>query len=384
MTIQRFMVAALCALGPLTCVAHGGNINGEATYVSFSVPGALGTYPMGINASMTVTGYYYVSPTVARGFLREADGTITTFDVAGGIWTQPEGINATGNITGFYELVAGVPRGFLRYADGRIVTFDPPPSQKGVPLQAQPVSINDFDEIAGTYPYSSILCSICGPSQPKPAAFTRSREGVFYTIPVPFSDYFPGLASLQAAAINASGAVVGFLAGYEPVNSGFVAHPDGYWAEFFVPQTLFCGIGQETIPEGINAGGIIAGWYANCNTENNIGGFVRSPEGNLTLFQPPGTILTPPLSQFLLFGESLTAPHWVSIDQAGDITGSYTDTAGVQHGFVRNPYGTMTSFDPPEGKQTTATSISDGGAIAGFYQYNAGGGPPVGFIRVPQ
>jgi hypothetical protein len=31
MMIPRFPVAALCALGPLTCVAHGGNINGEAT-----------------------------------------------------------------------------------------------------------------------------------------------------------------------------------------------------------------------------------------------------------------------------------------------------------------------------------------------------------------
>jgi hypothetical protein len=63
-------------------------------------------------------------------------------------------------------------------------------------------------------------------------------------------------------------------------------------------------------------------------------------------------------------------------------TGSYTDAAGSQHAFVRNPYGIITSFDPPEGKQTTATTISDGGAVAGFYHYKAGG-PPVGFIRVP-
>ncbi len=56
-----------------------------------------------INASMEVTGYYYVSPTAARGFLREEDGTITTFDVAGTIWTQPEGINAAGDITGFFQ-----------------------------------------------------------------------------------------------------------------------------------------------------------------------------------------------------------------------------------------------------------------------------------------
>jgi hypothetical protein len=35
-----------------------------STLVSFLLPGALGTYPMSINASMTVTGYYYVTPTV--------------------------------------------------------------------------------------------------------------------------------------------------------------------------------------------------------------------------------------------------------------------------------------------------------------------------------
>jgi hypothetical protein len=98
---------------------------------------------------------------------------------------------------------------------------------------------------------------------------------------------------------------------------------------------------------------------------------------------PPGTIVTSLVPHQVLGGVPLTTPHRLSINQAGDITGSYTDTAGVQHGFVRNPYGTLTSFDPPEGEQTTATSINDTGAIAGFYHYHAGGGPPVGFIRVP-
>jgi hypothetical protein len=40
----------------------------------------------------------------------------------------------------------------------------------------------------------------------------------------------------------------------------------------------------------------------------------------------------------------------------------------------------ITSFDPPEGNQGTASSINDGGAIAGFYHYRAGGQPPVGLI----
>ena len=107
--------------------------------------------------------------------------------------------------------------------------------------------------------------------------------------------------------------------------------------------------------------------------------FVMSPDGVFTVFAAPWALLAS-----LSFGFMSTAPHWISIDQAGDITGSYTDAAGVQHGFVRNPYGTITSFDPPEGNQTTATSINDGAAIAGFYHYRAGAGPPVGFIRVSQ
>jgi Chitobiase/beta-hexosaminidase C-terminal domain/Glycosyl hydrolases family 16 len=369
--IPHSIFVALCVLGSLTFVAQGEDINGEAAYISFSVPGALGIYPMSINNSMEVTGYYNVTATVARGFLREPDGTITTFDVGGALWTEPEGINAAGNITGFYELVAGVPQGFLRYADGRIITFDPPPAQTGTPLEAQPVSISDFDGIAGNFPYPASL----------PSAFTRSRAGVFTTIQVPYDVW------TVATAINASGSVVGYFKG-ERGYTGFVAHPDGYWAEIAVPGDSRCPEGP--FPDGINAAGTVAGWSFNYSytpngacTLENTSGFVMSPEGELTLFQSPGTILTLALPGFTVQGFPLTVPHLISIDEAGDIAGSYTDAAGVQHGFVRNPYGTITSFDPPESKQTTATSINDGGAITGFYHYNAGGGPSVGFIRVP-
>ena len=209
--IPRFMVAALCVLGPLTCAAHGGNINGEATYISFSVPGSLGTYPMSINNSMTVTGYYYVTPTQTRGFVRDADGTITTFDVdvAGVVWIEPESINARGDITGFYELAAtppqppyGVtgnqPQGFLRYADGRVIQFDPPQVISTSPMEvfppeAQPVGINDFDDIAGNYGFFS-----------RPSVFTRSAAGV-YDAGISFD------RATWATGINWAGSVVGLL-----------------------------------------------------------------------------------------------------------------------------------------------------------------------------
>jgi hypothetical protein len=194
---------------------------------------------------------------------------------------------------------------------------------------------------------------------------------------------YPYDQAAEATAINASGSVVGYSV-TPGAGVGFVAHPDGCWAEVAIlPANLECV--SQTIPESINAAGTIAGWYTTnyyklsyCQTENTVG-FVMSPDGEFTLFQLPGTIPPLPENGLPLISDS---PDRISIDQAGDITGSYTDAAGVQHGFVRNPYGTITSFDPPEGKQTAATTISDGGAVAGFYHYKASG-PPVGFIRVP-
>jgi hypothetical protein len=331
--IPRLLVAALCVLGPLTCDAHGVDINGEATYISFSVPGALGTYPMSINASMTVTGYYYVTPNIERGFLREADGTIDTFDVAGGNGTQPEGINAAGNITGFYYGGAGgTPRGFLRYANGRITTLDFYPAD---PLFAVlPLSVNDFDEVAGLWDAKFS------------EAFTRSGAGVMTILEPPY----PYDQAAEATALNESGSVVGYSV-TPGAGVGFVAHPDGYWAEIAILPA-----NPECVPESINAAGRYTTNYYNlphCQPENT-GGFVMSPDGEFTLFQLPGTIPPLPENGLPLVSDS---PDRISIDQAGDITGSYTDAAGVQHGFVRNPYGTISSFDPPEGNQTTATSI---------------------------
>jgi hypothetical protein len=365
--IPRFMLAALCLFVPLTCIAHGGNINGEATYISFSVPGATGTYAMSINSSMQVTGYYTTSPQAVHGFLREADGTILTINVPGADSTQPESINAAGDIAGRASLL-----GFLRYADGRIVTFGKDPASY---IGTEPASINDFDEIAGTYTWRS------------PSAFTRSRAGVIDNIPASTPD-----GSSYATAINASGVVVGFQCCTGPNDfltafTGFVAHTDGYRAEISVPGNPACA--NQTIPIAINAGGSIAGLYTSnysgqpaCSAPNT-GGFVISPTGELTLFQSPGTM---PMLHDLADSQGQIqdeVPHWISMDEAGDITGWYVDPAGAVHGFVRNPYGTITSFDPPEGKETFPTSINNGGWIAGYYTYRAGG-ETASFIRVPQ
>jgi hypothetical protein len=378
--IRPFLVAAiLCVLSPLFCVAQEPAVSSEVSYVSFEIPGALGTYPMSINNSMAVAGYYYASFTVTRGFLRDPDGAITTFDVPGGFWTEPESINAAGEITGFYEVVSGIPQGFVRYPNGHMVTFDPPGFRLNPP-QAQPVSVNDFGVIAGNYPFPLVATD----------GFTRSAAGEFTSFGFgDGADY-----ATTVTGLNASGTTVGFFVQNFPGFVSFLQHPDGFSTQFFVPVNGGGDGHEATIAESINADGVIAGWYTACAdpcATITTGGFVRSPQGVFTLFTPPGSIVTSPRTGYASEtgspapeSESLSAPHRLSINFAGTISGSYKDIEGAQHGFVRNPYGTITSFDPPRGGQTTATSINDSGVIAGSYFYDWNTQIAQGFLRLPK
>jgi hypothetical protein len=363
---------------PLYSPAQEPTESGEASYLSFEVPGALGTFPMSINNSMAVTGYYLVSPKVARAFLRDAGGAITTFSVRDGVWTEPESINAAGDITGFYEVTSGAPHGFERYADGRIITFDPPCETIGPCDLSIPVSINAFGEIAGNYPYLAADAA---------AGFTRSPADVFSTIRFSLgADY-----ATIVTGLNSNGTTVGYCYSCYTDNgsNSFLLDPDGFSVQFSVPFDEEIG-SEITKAEDINADGMIAGWYFVCPREcatQSTGGFVRSRQGVFTLFNPPGTIEAPPSAGLFQGNPGDPVPsagRSLFINQEGSIGGSYADSAGAQHGFVRNPYGTITSFDPPRGRQTTATSINDSGIITGSFYYAWDSQTAHGFLRLPQ
>jgi hypothetical protein len=100
----------------------------------------------------------------------------------------------------------------------------------------------------------------------------------------------------------------------------------------------------------INAKGAITGYY--CTSFTPAGacvahGFLRRPGGTIISFDVPGS----------------TGTLSFSINDMGAITGSYTSANGRQFGFVRDPHGKFTSFDP--GFNTSATSINNEGAITG-------------------
>src|SRR5437762_1437349 len=107
-----------------------------------------------------------------------------------------------------------------------------------------------------------------------------------------------------------------------------------------------------TFPSSINDAGEITGSYGTSDGANH--GIVRDASGTFTSFDShPGA-----------FNDT----HPTSINPRGEITGSYRISFGVFHGFVRDASGTITSFDPPGSRWTEPTSINPAGEITGWYR----------------
>jgi hypothetical protein len=74
------------------------------TFITFDVPGAISTGPIGINPAGTITGSYADASLIDHSFVRAPNGTITTFDPPGSVFKSPTAINPAGIITGGFSM----------------------------------------------------------------------------------------------------------------------------------------------------------------------------------------------------------------------------------------------------------------------------------------
>lgn len=166
-----------------------------------------------------------------------------------------------------------------------------------------------------------------------PEAGTNSEQGTF------------GLE------INDNGDVAGYFIDPSGIVHGFI---DSAGTITVVDVPVNGNLG--TVIEAIDASGDTAGYYY--DSQSNQHSFARSSNGTITTFDPPNS-----------------TSGAQSINDSGTVAGGFVDANGA-HGYLRAPDGTFTTFDPT-GDATQVRivipyQINASGAVAGTYFDSAG------------
>ncbi len=235
-----------------------------------------------------------------------------------------------------------------------ITTIDPPNSTFTI---AQ--AINPVGQIVGYYLDGSGIHGFLRQPSGAITSFNVSRDGF--------------QLGTFVTAINPAGQITGYYDTLFFTTHSFLRQPDGTITLFFVnsdstastalgsaPLSFFTGDGDA--PVGINQAGQIAGVWGNARYRS----FLRQRDGTVTTF---GVI--PEMG--------IESTQAQAINSTGQITGSY-NAGNASVGFLRQPNGTIITFNPPGSSGTIATAINSTGQITGSY-YD--GSVSHGFLRQP-
>jgi hypothetical protein len=262
--------------------------------------------------------------------------TYITFDVSGTFHdTRPTSINLNGTVTGNWAPgdIHNRALGFVRDPRGAITTFNVGTGS------TYPTSINNKGAITG---------SVVAAGGNESEGFVRAPDGTITTFVA------PGANLTYAQAINAEGTITGNYGVANGASHGFVRHPDLMISSFDASGS------GDTYPTCINERGVVAGYYLDPTGQH---GFVREPGGKIIPFDGPGS-----------------KTQVTGINVHGTITGYYqpASTGAGAFGFVRDPVGHFTSFDPSV--VTEPHSINANGTVTGQF---ARPSPFAGFVRTP-
>ncbi len=328
------------------------------SFQSLDVPSAASTWPIGINNSGQVAGYYDdnadYNANRTHGFVYSR-GTFTTLDPPGATYTMVTSINNSGQVVGHYS-DDNKGHGFV-YDDGAFTTLDVPGGIPNYTRNTSLSSINDSGQVVGDY-YDI-------PNDP-PGTRLILRHGFMYSNGAFIMLEVPGSSSTSPTSINASGQVAG---SYYAGGSDGYAHSHGFVYSNGTFTTLDVAGATHTNAGNINASGQVIGTYVLDNPlgSNVYYGFVYS-KGTFTTLDAVGATST-------------SLPYFTSpqgINTSGQVVGQYLSSAEF-HGFLYSN-GVFTTLDVPGAQYTYPRSINDNGQVTGSY-YD--GSNTHGFIATP-
>jgi hypothetical protein len=308
-----------------------------------------GTFALVVDLKGDVAGYYIDSNGFFHGFVRNAAGGIMTVDVPanGSLGTVIDAIDSAGDTTGYYLDSQNTEHSFLRSSGGTITTFDPPNSNPGSVAK----SINDSGTVAGGFLDANGAHGYLRAPDGTFTTFDPTGSGTQIQIVIPYQ-------------VNASGTVAGTYIDTNGVYHGFLRGPSGSITILDAPGAGTSDTeGTELL--GMNASGAVAGGIS-VGTVNGVVGtshsLVLATDGTYTIFDPPQSGAHSSLAE--------------AINDSGVVVGIYRDANLVRHGYLRQPDGTIVSFDDPDAAQlpvsatdlgTEPRSINSNGAVVGFY-----------------
>lgn len=237
-------------------------------------------------------------------------------------------INDVGVIAGLIRDGNDVRHGYLREPDGRFTVFDHPDAGNGPGQGTRVGGLNALGAVAGTYRDANDI------DRP----YLRNPDGTFAGINLPSG--FGG----NGDAVNLTGTLVGNLVilvdptAVLPPFHGFLRSPDGIMTIFDPPGSVMTEIPSS---RAINDFGAVTGDFWTCSPDFSacsVHGFVRMPDGSYRLIDVAGAGPDG-------FSGQGTFPQGIS--DLGEVSGSYVDANSISHGFVRSAGGAITTFDVP-------------------------------------
>jgi hypothetical protein len=212
------------------------------------------------------------------------------------------------------------------------------------------LGVNDFDEIAGYH----------GSGTPATKHPNRGFTVAPFSGPTFRPENYPGSQQTEVTGVNDEGTTVGTFASKAGARFGFMLRARKYIRVAF-PGTTSNPPVNELL--GLNNHSMAAGFYEDASKVRHA--YTWSRVGNVyTQVDPPGSV-------------SATA---TGIDDAGAVSGYFTDTTGTTYGFVESK-STYTPLQFPGATKTEALGLNDQGLVVGMYVDSSA--YTHGFIYVP-
>jgi uncharacterized membrane protein len=287
-------------------------------FTNFDGPGAgknanAGTNMNGIANSGAAVGFTIDNNGVFHNFTVDPlrSNAVKLLNINGSTTAMAFGTNSSGVVVG----TDGHGNAFF-LTHGSVKTFIPNGG-----TSATAFGINDLNEIVGQYVTANAT-----------PGFIRVNAKSTITINAP-----SGPNVVNAQSINNKGTVVGFYVGTDTQVHGFIANQGsarhGTITGTAIPDPVIPPVAGEPGATfvfsqvlGINDKGIAVGYYGDSTTSQH--GFIYNTNtGQYTFFDDPAE----------RFNNGVEVTQITGINNAGEITGFYSDANGVFHGFVATP-----------------------------------------------